>query len=266
VKNTIFFKTMNERKWFTLGWTIGLIAFAALMVSFFPAMHQDGALDDLVSNMPKAFEGLVGDLANLKNFPSYLASQLFDIRLPILVGIMAIILGQSLSTKEEERGELRTVLALRVSRAKLFIQKWLALILITGLAVIGLGIGIYSTVPFTAQASLDFIVFLRLGFMTWLLMIAFGTITFAIGMATGSKAMTTLISTLLIVGSFIISTFSSAIEWLASVEKFSLLSYFPAVDIAQYGIAKKDVAILLMVIVISLIVSIICFRRRDIKG
>lgn len=88
-------------------------------------MHQEGALDALVENMPKAFEGLVGNLASLKSFDTYLASQLFDIRLPLVAGIMAIILAQGLSTHEEERGELRTILALPISRTKLLFEKWL---------------------------------------------------------------------------------------------------------------------------------------------
>lgn len=255
-----------DRRWFMLGWTFGFIGFAALMASFYPAMNQDGALDDLVSNMPKAFEGLIGDLAYLKDFPSYLASQLFDIRLPLIAGIMAIILGQALSTSEEERGELRTLLALPISRTKVLLQKWLALVVISGVAVLGLGVGIYATVPFIANATLDGDVFLRLACMTWLLMVAYGTIAYAIGMLTGSKGFATAVSTLIIVGSFILSTFGQAVDWLGAYEKFSLLYYFPAVDIARTGIAGKDVVVLVSVIVVALAVAIIGFRRRDIKG
>ena len=266
MRHNVFTKTLGDRKWFTLGWTLGFIGFAALMVSFYPAMRQDGALDDLVSNMPKVFEGLVGNLAYLKDFPSYLASQLFDIRLPLIAGIMAIILGQALSTSEEERGELRTLLALPISRTSVLLQKWLTLIVITGVSVLGLGLGIYATTPFITGAELDGGIFMRLAFMTWLLMVAYGTIAYAIGMVTGSKGFATATSTVIIVGSFILSTFGQAVEWLGSFEKLSLLYYFPAVDIARTGIAVKDVALLLVVIVISLIIAIIGFRRRDIKG
>lgn len=255
-----------DRRWFTLGWTFGFIGFAALMASFYPAMHQDGALDDLMSNMPKAFEGLIGDLAYLKDFPSYLASQLFDIRLPLVAGIMAIILGQALSTSEEDRGELRTLLALPISRTKLLLQKWFALVVITGATVVGLGVGIYATVPFIAGAALSGDVFIRLAFMTWLLMVTYGTVAFAVGMFTGSKGFATAISTLVIIGSFILSTFGQAVDWLGSYEKFSLLYYFPAVDIARTGIVFKDVAVLVAVIVAALILAIIGFRKRDIKG
>ena len=263
--NSVLLKTLYDRRWFMLGWTLGFVGFAALMVSFFPAMHQDGALDALVENMPKAFEGLIGNLAYLKEFDTYLASQLFDIRMPLIAGIMAIILAQGLSTHEEERGELRTLLSLPISRTKLLFEKWLALVIITGVTIVGLGIGIYVTIPVTTGAELELLTFAKLAFMTWLLMIAFGTIAFAVGMSTGSRGFATLISVLVIIGSFILSTFGQAVEWLEPYEKLSLIQYFPAVDIVEYGIAKTNVAILVGVACIALLAAIAVFRRRDVR-
>lgn len=262
--NSVLMKTLWDRRWFVLGWTLGFMAFAALMTSFYPAMHQDGALDALTQNMPKAFEGLIGNLAYLKAFDTYLASQLFDIRLPLIAGIMAIILAQGLSTNEERSGELRSVLALPISRTKLLLQKWAALLIITAVAVIGLGIGIYVTVPVTTGAELAFTSYLKLAIMTWLLMVTYGTIAFAIGMMTGNKGVTSLVSILVIIGSFILSTFGSVVDWLEGYEKLSLIHYFPATDIVQYGIAKKDVAVLLIVTLFMLAAATFVFRRRNV--
>lgn len=261
----IFIKTLYEKRWFTLGWGIGFIAFAALMVTFFPAMHMDGAIDALVANMPSAFQGLIGDLADLNEFSTYLASQLFDIRLPLVAGIMAIILGQSLSTAEEERGELRTLLSLPVSRVRLLLEKWLALVVITGLTVTGLYVGIVVTMPFVEGATIDVNDLLSLLGTTWLLMITFGTIAFGVGTITGEKGAANLISILAIIGSFILSTFGQAVEWLEGIEWLSLIHYFPATDIVKYGVSWPDIAVLSGVTVVLLVASIIVFRRRDIK-
>lgn len=261
----IFLKTITERRWFMIGWSMGFIAFAALMVTFYPAMHMDGAIDALLANMPKAFEGLIGDLADLQNFPSYIASQLFDIRLPLIAGIMAIILGQSLSTAEEERGELRTMLALPVSRVRLLLQKWLALVVITGVAVLALYAGIAITAPFVDGATIDTDDLLRLLAMTWLLMIAYGTIAFGIGSVTGNKGAATAISIFVIIGSFILSTFGQAVDWLADYEWLSLLHYFPAVDVATNGIEWINIAVLGGLTAIVLVVALMVFRSRDVN-
>lgn len=263
--NSVLLKTLYERRWFALGWTVGFMAFAALMVTFYPAMHMDGAIDALLANMPKAFEGLIGDLADLNSFPTYIASQLFDIRLPLIAGIMAIILGQSLSTAEEERGELRTLLALPMSRVRVLFEKWLALILITGLTVGALGAGVVVTGAFVEGATMDIGDLLSLLAMTWLLMITYGTIAFGVGMVTGAKGAATGISILVIIGSFILSTFGQAVDWLKDYERLSLIHYFPAVDVVKSGIVWQDVSILGGLIILVLIVATIVFRRRDIK-
>jgi len=261
---SVYLKTLYDKRWFIFGWTLGFAALSVLMATFYPAMHQDGTLDALVASMPPALKGLVGSLADLKAFPTYLGSQLFDIRIPIIAGVMAIILALGLSTAEEERGELRTFLSLPISRTKLLLQKWLALCTIMAMTVLGIVAGLYASMPFIDGASIEFETLARLVAMTWLVMIAFGTVTFAAGFASGSRATANTLGILVIVGSFILSTFGQAVDWLGDFEKFSLLHYFPAVEIAKGTIELRDIAVLSGVTVVSLLVAIILFRRRDI--
>ncbi len=263
---SVYLKTLYERRGFLIGWTLGFMALAMLMVAFFPAMNQDGAIDALVENMPKAFEGLIGNLADLRTFPSYLASQLFDIRLPLIAGIMAIILGFGLSTSEEESGELRTLLALPISRTSLLMQKWLALVTIMAVSIVGLFAGVYLTAPFVDGASIELSDMVKLSAMTLLLMTAFGTITFAAGMIFGRKGVANLIGVVVIMGSFILTTFGQAVDWLEPYEKISLLHYFPAVDIVKGAFELSNIAVLGGLSAALLLLSIIVFRRRDIGG
>lgn len=262
--NSVLLKTMYERRWFTIGWSAGFIAFAALMVTFYPAMHTEGTMDALLANMPKAFEGLIGNLADLNSFPTYIASQLFDIRLPLIAGIMAIILGQSLSTAEEERGELRTMMSLPISRTRILLEKWFALVIITGIIVAALGLGTVITSQFVDGATMDSGDLLALLAMTWLLVVTYGTIAFGVGAMTGTKSAATGISVLVIIGSFILSTFGQAVDWLTDYEWLSLIHYFPAVDVVNQGIEWKNAVVLGGVSVIMLIAAILVFRSRDV--
>lgn len=262
---SVFLKTLYDRRWFMLGWVIGMAALSVLMVSFFPAMRQDGSFDALVANMPAAFEGMIGDLANLKTFDLYIASQLFDIRMPILVATMAIILGLGLSVREEESGELRTLLALPVSRTKVLVQNWLAMAVIMLIVTGGLVVGIYVTMPFLEDVVIDWQDMAALGVMTWLVMMTFGTITYATGRVTGSRSVAMLVGTIVCVGSFLLTTFAQAVDWLEPYEPWSLLHYFPAVDIVKDGVTMVDVMVLGSVTLIALILAILVFRRRDVK-
>lgn len=261
---SVFLKTLYDKRWFIFGWTLGFVALSVLMTSFFPAMRQTGALDSLLANMPAALQGLIGNLADLRTFPTYIASQLFDIRIPLIAGVMAIILGLGLSTAEEERGELRTLLSLPISRTKLLIEKWLALCLIMAIGTGGIVVGVLGSAPFIDGASIDLDVLFPLVAMTWLVMITYGTVTFAAGFASGSRAVANTLGMLVIIGSFILSTFGKAVDWLADFEKFSLLHYFPAVDIVKGTVDYNNVVVLATVSLVSLIIAVILFRRRDV--
>jgi len=100
--------------------------------------------------------------------------------------------------------------------------------------------------------------------MTLLIMVTFGTIPFAIGLATGKRSVATGISILIVIGSFLLSTFSQAVDWLQDYEPLSLLHYFPAADIVKNGIDLKDVAVFGAVTIVLLALSIVSFRSRDV--
>lgn len=261
---SVYTKALYDRRNFIIGWTIALTAISILMTSFYPAMHQEGVIDQLMKQMPPALQGLIGNLNNLSHFDTYIAAQLFDIRISLIAGIMSIILALGLSSREEESGELRTILALPVSRTKMLFQKWLALCTIMVVTAMGLVVGVYAVLPFIDNASIEYAQMARLVAMTILIMICYGTITFSAGMASGKRAVASFVGVFTIIGSFLLSTFSVAVDWLKDYEKFSLLNYFPAVDIVSNGIELRDVIVLTSVIVIALGTAWVLFRRRDI--
>lgn len=260
----VFMKTLYDKRWFVFGWTLGLMALTALMVTFYPAMHQDGSLEQLTKSMPPAFQGLVGNLDNLSRFSTYLASQLFDIRMQIIAGVMAIILALGISISEEENGQLRSLTALPISRTAIVVQKWLAMVVILSVTVLGTMVGIllFQTM---INESIDLGELARLIFMTWILLIALGSITFAAAMASGLRSVASSVGILVLAVSFIVTTFSVGVDWLKDFESFSIFYFFPAVDIVKEGIQLRDVSVLIGISVVSLVVALIFFRRRDIR-
>lgn len=260
----VFTKTLNDKKWFIFGWSLGFVFLAGLMVTFFPSMKIEGALDELLKSMPPAMQGFVGNLADLREFSTYLASQMFDIRMQILGGVMAIVLALGLTVGDEDAGTMRTTLALPVSRTKLLIQKWLALVLIIGVVVGASGLGVLAIQP-TIGEAVDLGVLGRLLVMAWLVTVAIATVTFAAAMATGSRSLSTTVGVLVVATSFIISTFSQGVDWLKDFEPISVYYYYPAVDIAKDAIKVSDVLVLSAIALVPLVVSWVLFRQRDVK-
>lgn len=262
--NSVFVKTLRDKRWFIGGWFIGFSVLAALMVAFYPSMHQEGTIDQLVATMPEAFKGLVGNLADLGQFDTYLASQLFDIRVSLLAGIMAIVLALSVTVGEEEKGQLRTLLSLPISRVSLLLQKWLAMVTIIFITLLGIVVTVY-VLQGTVDASIAFGTMARLFFMTWLVLTAIATVAFAAALITGKRAVAMLVGVLVMAGSFIISTFGLSVDWLADYEWLSLFHYFPASEVVRDGIASNNVIVLGSVTAVSLIAALAAFRRRDVN-
>lgn len=260
----LFTKTLYDKRAFIIGWSLGLAFMSYLMVMFYPAFHQSGGIDELVKSLPPAFQGLVGDLTNLKQLPSYIGSQLFNIRMPIFVSVLAIILSVGISVADEEKGYLRTLVALPLSRQAIVLHKFAALMVISCCTMLAALFGVFIGV-LSIHESLAATIFIRFGVMTWLLTMAMATLIFAIGIATGSRGLTMAVGVVTAAGSFILTTFSQSVDWLQPYERLSLLHYFPAADIAKHGITLSDVLIYGAIIVISLVVALLGFSRRDIR-
>jgi ABC-2 type transport system permease protein len=261
----LFTKTLRDKRAFIIGWGLGLGFIGYVMTIFYPAFHQDDALSTLIGNLPPALKGLVGSLDNLKELSTYLGSQLFDIRIPIFLSVLTIILSVGLSVSEEERGQLRTLVGLPLSRSAIVVQKWLAIVVICLVSTLATLVGIKIGVMVIGE-TLDYMVLVRLGATMWLLAVALASMIFGIGLATGKKGLTMGVGVLITVGSFLLTTFATSVDWLHDYEKYSLLHYFPAADIAKGVIEPFNVLVYVVIIAASLLVAFLCFRRRDLRG
>jgi len=260
----LLFKTLRDKRFFILGWALGLGFLGFVMTSFFPSF-SGGQIDSLMETLPAALQGLVGSLQDWRELPGYLGSQIFDIRLPIFISILAILLAIGLTVGEEDRGQLRTLIGLPISRRSIIFAKWLAIVIICFIASLATVVGIEVGLLVIGE-SIDQMVLVRLGLFTWLLVTSLATIIFAVGLATGKRALTTAIAIVLTIGSFLLSTFSQAVDWLADYEYLSFFHYFPAVDIAKGTIEWGNVVFYGVCLVVALVATWIFFPRRDVKA
>lgn len=257
-------KILWDKRLFIVGWSFGMAALAFLMIIFFPSF-SGGEIDKLVESMPAAMQGFLGSLQDWRELPGYIGSQVFDIRLPIFVSILGILLAVGLSVGEEEKGHLRTLSSLPISRVRIAMGTWISIVLIALIATLatlgGVGAGLLGI-----GETLDPMVLIRLGFMTWLMISALASVIFAFGMATGKRGLTMAVGIIVAIGSFIVSTFSVAVDWLEPYDWLSIFHYFPATAIAKGTIEAADVLVYAALIVLSLVAILVFFPRRDIKG
>ncbi len=260
----LFLKTLRDKRYFILGWSLGMGFLAFVMTVFYPSF-SGGQIDSLLDTIPTALQGLVGNIQDWRELPGYIGSQVFDIRLPIFISILSILLAISLTVGEEDKGELRTLVSQPVSRRAIVLGKWLAILAICFIAsaasILGVEIGLLAI-----NESLDQTVLVRLGLFTWLLVTALASLIFAVGLATGKRSLTTAVAVIVAIGSFLMSTFSQAVDWLKEWEFVSFFHYFPATDIAKGTVEWMNVWVYAGITVISLGIALLAFVRRDIKS
>jgi ABC-2 type transport system permease protein len=263
--NNLFLKTLYDKRSFIVGWGLGFAALGYFMTIVFPAFHQNSGMDELIKSLPPALKGFIGNLDNLNSLPTYLGSQLFNVRMPIFISILSIILSIGLTVGEEDKGQLRTLVGLPLSRGKILFDKWLAIVLVCLVATVMAGVGIELGL-LSIHETLDIAVLVRLSGMTWLLAVALATLIFGIGLATGKRSLTTGLGVLVAIGSFLLTTFAVSVSWLVPYEKLSILHYFPAPDVAKGTVDITNILVYLTITVVFLVVGLIFFRRRDLRG
>ena len=129
-------QTLRERRRSLLWWSLGLVAFVALNIAFYPSIRGDTAINDYVKDLPESLRGLfAGGELDIASPAGCLNSQVFALMAPLILLIFAVGAGVDAVAGEEERGTLDFLLAHPLRRRHYVVQRVLALTaLVAGLS------------------------------------------------------------------------------------------------------------------------------------
>lgn len=259
--SNVFQKTVYEKRWFVLSWSLGIIAMTLLTMVFYP-YFKDAGFDELINSLPKSFEGLLGEASNYRTVGGYVGEQIFAMRLPMLVLIMTITLFTSIGVGDENRGNLETLLAQPISRATVYWHKFLAASLITAIACLAIFIAVcLSFISIHDTMSLGRLA--EATFACWLLGVGVGAFTYAIGAISGRRSLTIGIASGVTFLSFLISSMAPAVEGLKQAQKASIFYYYNTPAVAQHGLQLRNTVVLMGIILLFALVGLFVFQRRD---
>ena len=258
--SSILTKTIYEKRWTILFWSLGVIGMALLMMGFY---HSFQDFDQVLKNLPKSFQSFIGNIASLKTVPGYVSQQVFAFRIPLLTLIMIIILFSGLIGGDENEGTLQTLLAQPASRLRVFVEKLLAGLVISFIicsaAMIGVLLGLVLI-----HERMSFLRLFQAIVGEWLITIVFGSLAFAIGAITGKRGLAGSLTGLLAFGTYLLTSFVSSVPSIATLEKISPFHYYNNPAIALFGLDGRNLMVLMGIIVILLGSSALIFNRRDI--
>lgn len=254
-------KTLYDKRSFMIGWSLGVAVMAGITIAFFPTIKEQ--IGTLFANMPKALESITGSTEDYKNIVGYVGTGVFDLRIPMITVVMAIILALGLSVGEEYSGKIYQLLSQPISRNKIVWQKWLAMVIIFTVVHIVLALGILFIVMLINESMPISKLFIGT-FMCYLLTLATGSITMLFGFGFGRKGLTTSLIAIYTFGSYLLTSFAKQIDWLKHVEPVSIFHYYKASEAMKFDYSIKNILVLIIISVLSMVLASLLFSKRDI--
>ncbi len=124
---SIYLKTLRDLREQILIWSIGLALIAAANVLLFPSIQKFPGLISFLENMPPAIKAMVGDVRAMAQLEGFLRAKVYD-PLPLLISIFTISQGSALIAGEIEQKSFDLLLSRPVSRRRIALAKFSALL------------------------------------------------------------------------------------------------------------------------------------------
>lgn len=259
----VFTKVLYEKRVFTLGWSIALGAMSLLVVVFYPSFKNAFDIEAISGQLPSQLQGLLGDAASYQTLGGYLGAQLFSVRMPLFMLILAIILGLSLTVAQEESGKLRSLISIPQSRLAIIWHTWASTVLIVGVISLVSALSVYIGAALIGEPVSHMLLWQLTGLL-WLFGITACSIVIGLGAGIGKRSATTGVVLVVTIGSFILTTFGATVSWLEPWERLSLLHYFNASALAQGQFQAWHTGVLFAVAALCMAIGSYIFSRRDI--
>lgn len=263
--NSFIVQQVYERRWLVGVTSLALMLLSVFVVSLYPVLSQLHSSSPVIENMPVLFEGFLGELLYLREFPTFLASQLFTIHLPLWLGITAVLYGWSVSGAAENRGEFRTALARPMSRVTLALSNWVAMMVMVTICIAMITLGVYLALPFIeGEMEIALPAYGRLVLLIWLYASAVAAMTYAMGSVVARRWGVVLLGMVVVVAGYYVAIFSAYDTVVSGLSWMSLMAQVNAVGAVQTGMSLLQIASLCAVIGVALIVAVVALVVRDV--
>jgi ABC-2 type transport system permease protein len=262
---TVFAKHLSDSRRGFLGWIVAITAVAAMYSGFWPVFGHNASLVDAINAFPQSMKEAF-HMTDYSTAAGYFGSTVFGLLVPILVAVFAIAAGVRAVAGDEESGTLDLVLAYPVSRTRLAVARYGAVIAaMAGAGVLLLVVMLAIRVPakFTelSVGNLAAVIF-----QLTLFGVCFASIAFGIGAYIGRRAIAIGACAYIAVVAYLADSFLPQIKGLKWVENFSPFSWYLSGEPLRNGVQWGHCALLVVVGLVFAAAGVWQFGRRDLTA
>ncbi|MEO3862473.1 ABC transporter permease subunit [Acrocarpospora sp. B8E8] len=258
-------QSLREYRRALIGWTIGISVFMSIYIGIYASIKESPEVygPAALAKYPGALKDLMGGLADFTSGPGFLQSVVYQLFVPMLFIACACGIGNRAIAQPEESGLLELTVTLPIERVRLLLQRFGAGLLgLLAAAVLTYVIAWAIATNVGVGVPADRILAAHTG--VFLLGLFFGTLTLAVGAATGRKGLASAVAGVWAIGGYAVVTIGqnvSAISWLKWVSPFHY--YLEGKPIYQ-GFPVGDYLVLAGATAVLLLTAALAFDRRDV--
>lgn len=265
-----FFNRMLRDKYKTfIGYCLSTLALLEMYVALFPAIKSQAVQFDqmLRSFPPELFKAMNMDPATLSfsTLESYLSSEYMGFLWPILAIIFAISIANYISVNEIDKGTMETLVSLPVSRTKIFVERYLAgLLMMAGFAVVSL----LGALPLVMMhgASFIFANFLTATIGSFLFLWAVYSLATLCSVIVSEKGRASMVSGGILTLMYVLFVISTLQDNLKNLRYVSFFNYFSGSDLLASNIySQYSIPVLVGFSIVVAVVALLWFNKRDLS-
>jgi len=261
-----FFKGLRDQLRPFVMWAAGVAFYVALLISIYPSIRKSaGAIQSYVQNMPEAIRAAFMGSSDFSTPVGYVNVELLSWLAPVVLIAFAIAVAARSLAGEEESGTLGLVLTHAVGRRRFVLQKYAAMLVV----VIALGAAFWisltvaTTIAGTPVGAGDLgVAFLRLT----LLGLAIGSVTFAVGGATGRRQTGIAAGAGVGVAMYLVNTLAVMNQTVRPLRYASLFHWAGGASPLGKPLEASGILVLVATSAALLVAALVLFERRDVRA
>ncbi len=264
--HSVLGKTLHDQRRSLLTWAVSLALLVAMYVAVWPAVRDAPAMSDYLEQMPEPLRNLFATSGADMSTPSgYVQIELLSFMGPILLLIYAVVAGVSAVSGEEDRHTMDILLANPVSRARVVLEKAVAMAFGTFLLAAATGLAIVLEGPLTDMDVPAGKVAAAMLHMA-LLGVVFGALALALSAWTGRSGISWAVPAVVAVVAYVVNGLAPMVDWLEPFQKLSPFYQYVGHDPLRTGVDLGSVLVAVATAVALVLLAVVGFRRRDVRA
>ena len=260
----IFYQTLVQRRRTLLYWMAAMGGLTFYTASFYPTLVEGNqqALNDLVNQLPPYMEALFGQMAGFTSPEGYLDAKLYLLFMPFVLMVYTIRFGLSIIAGEEQAKTIDILLANPISRTRVVLEKYAAMLVATALIVASVAAGVWLAATLYTF-DIDTRGLIAISLHLYALIITLGTLAMFIANATANTWGAAGITALVAVVSYFINSFATLSETAERLRPLSLFYYYRGHEPLFSGVHVGDLLVFTTLTIVFLVLGVIAVNRRD---